>query len=201
MKIFTSAIILLLLGISVIAQDKNQETLKNEIKKIKNKPASAIKYDKFDDVTSVYLGGYNITKNTGGIIKGIDGRRNEMFIGFTFSGETLKESPKEFVISFALYTNRTYPNNEKTNMISDLKLLADKERFTFDSLGKDSILSKLLTGISEPITSKFKISRDEYEKISKASSISLKLGSIESEMNQKQIELFSQVLELSNIKK
>jgi hypothetical protein len=198
MKIFTPAIILLLLGISVIAQDKNQKTLENEIKKVKNKPAWVIKYDKFDDITSVYLGGYNITKNTGGIIKGIDGRRNEMFIGFTFSGETLKESPKEFVVSFALYTNQTYPNNERTNMISDLKLLVDKERVTFDSLGVDSILSKLLGGTT---TSKFKVSRDKYEKISKASSISIKLGSIESEMNQKQIELFSQVLELSNIKK
>ncbi len=121
-----------------------------------------------------------------------------MFIGFTFSGETLKESPKEFVLSIALSPNRAYPNDEGTNMRSDLKLIADKDRFTFDLSGNDPILSKLLIGV---VTSKFKISRDEYEKISKASSISLKLGSIESELNQKQIELFSQVLELSNIKK
>jgi hypothetical protein len=65
-------------------------------------------------------------------------------------------------------------------------------------LGSDSILSKLLGGTT---TSKFKVSRDQCEKISKASSVSIKLGAIESEMNQKQIELFSQVLELSNIKK
>jgi hypothetical protein len=201
MKVFTAIILLLFLGISVIAQEKNQKTLENEIKKIKNKPAWGIKYDKFDDITGVYLGGYNIAKNTGGIIKGIDGRRYEMFIGFTFSGETLKQSPKEFAITFALFPNTTYPNDERKNMISDLKLLTDKDRFTFNSLGKDSILSKLLTGISEPVTSKFKISRDEYEKISKATSINLKLGSIESKLNQKQIELFSQVLELSNIKK
>jgi hypothetical protein len=198
MRIFTATILLLFLGISAIAQDKNQKTLENEIRKIKNKPAWGIKYDKFDDVTAVYLGGYNITKNTGGIIKGLDGRRYEMFIGFTFSGETLKESPKEFVLSIALSPNRAYPNDEGTNMRSDLKLIADKDRFTFDLSGNDPILSKLLIGV---VTSKFKISRDEYEKISKASSISLKLGSIESELNQKQIELFSQVLELSNIKK
>jgi hypothetical protein len=198
MKVFTATILLLFLGISVIAQEKNQKTLENEIKKIKNKPAWGIKYDKFDDITGVYLGGYNIAKNTGGIIKGMDGRRYEMFIGFTFSGEILKESPKEFVLTVALSPNRAYPNDEGKNMLSDLKLLVDKDRFTFSSSGKDSILSNLLIGT---VTSKFKISRDEYEKISKASSISLKLGSIESELNQKQIELFSQVLELSNIKK
>jgi hypothetical protein len=182
MKVFTATILLLFLGISVIAQDKNQKTLENEIKKIKNKPAWGIKYDKFDDVTGVYVGGYSIIKSIGG--------GYEMFIGFTFSGEALKESPKEFVVTFTLSSNQVYPK--------DLKLIADKDRFTFNSSGNDSTLSNLLLGTA---TSKFKISRDEYEKIAKASSISLKLGSIERELSQKQIELFSQVLELSNVKK
>jgi len=201
MKILIATILLVFLGIAGVAQDKNQKTLENEIKKIKNKPAWVINYDKFDDITSVYLGGYNITKNTGGIIKGIGGRRYEMFVGFTFSGEILKESPKEFIVTFALFPNQAYPNNERENMSSDLKVIANTDRFTFNSSGKDSILSKALSGISQPVTSKFKVTRDEYERISKTNSISLKLGSIERELTQKQTELFSEVLELSNIKK
>jgi hypothetical protein len=193
MKIFTATILLLFLGISVIGQDKNRKTLENEIKKIKVKPAWGIKYDKFDDITSVYLGGWDIGRS-------VSLRRCDVFIGFAFPGETLKESPKEFVIVFTMFPSPL--RYENRIIFSELKFLADKDRFTFASSGRDRIMSELLTGgATEPITSKFKISRSEYESISKASSISLRLDSSEIELNQKQIALFSEVLKLSDTKK
>jgi len=194
MKVFTTIILLLFLGISVIAQDKDQKTLENEIRKIKSKPAWGIKYDKFDDITGVYLGGWNCAK-------GVGGGRCDVFIGFAFPREILTEPPKEFFIVFTVFPSLLKYRSTAT-IPSELKFLADKDRFAFTSSGEDSIMSELLSaGTGKPITSKFKISRSEYEKISRASSVSLRLGSSEIELNQKQIALFSEVLKLSDIKR
>ncbi len=196
MKIFTILLIFLYLGISATAQGKSEEVLKNEIKKIKSKPAWAIKYDKFDDITGVYLGGWDVAKSVGE-------RRCDVFINFAFPGEILRESPKEFSIVFTVFPNPLkYQSVESGTIFSELKFLADKDRFTFASSGEDSVMSGLLsTGTTKPITSRFKISRNEYEKISNANSISLRLDSSEIELNQKQIALFSEVLKISDIKK
>jgi hypothetical protein len=196
MKTFAILLIFLCLGISATAQGKSEEVLKNEIKKIKSKPAWAIKYDKFDDITGIYLGGWNIGKSIGA-------RRCDVFTGFAFPGETLTEPPKEFFIVFAVFPNLLgYRSNESKIITSELKFLADKDRLAFASSGEDSMMSELLSGgTAKSISSRFKISRSEYEKISKASSVSLRLGSSEIELNQKQIALFSEVLKLSDTKK
>lgn len=184
------------------AAPKTLENLKQQAKSFKDRRKYEIKYDKFEDQTLVRFSGNNLVtsgEQFGAALATAMGGGSSLSsipilllgAGFIFTGETLKESPKEYVIYFD-YSGESWAFIKNSKLI----FLVDDERIQFGEGEVDRTIKKS-GGVNEIIG--FKASKEDLLKIGNGKSVELKIGSLARKLKTEQAQMFANVVKLSDL--
>jgi hypothetical protein len=202
-------ITLLICGLSslVFAQTENLtsktvEDLKQQTKSFKDRRKYEIRYDKFEDQTLVRFSGNNLVtsgEQFGAMLAGAMGGRSSLSVvpilllgaGFVFTGDTLKQSPKDYIIYFD-YSGESWAFLKNSNLI----FLVDDERIQFGEGQVDRTIKKQ-GGVNEIVG--FRASKDDLLKIGNGKSVELKIGSLTRKLKPAQAQMFSNVVKLADL--
>lgn len=181
---------------------KTVEELKQQTKSFKDRRKYEINYDKFEDRTVVRFSGNNLVtsgEQFGAMLAAAAaGRRSAAAVpmlllgaGFIFSGNTLKESPKDYVIYFD-YSGESWAFLKNSKLI----FLVDDERIQFGE-GEVDRTVKRQGGVAEIVA--FKASEEDLLKIGSGKIVELKIGSLVRKLKPEQSQMFSNVVKLGDL--
>jgi hypothetical protein len=206
-KLLTITLLICGLSFSVFAQTENSasktvEDLKRQTKGFKDRRKYEVSYDKFEDQTLVRFSGNNLVtsgEQFGAMLAGAMGGRSSPSVvpilllgaGFVFTGDVLKESPKDYLIYFD-YSGESWAFIKNSKLI----FLVDDERIQFDEGQVDRTIKKQ-GGVREIIG--FKASKDDLLKIGNGKSVELKIGSLARKLKPEQAQMFSNVVKLGDL--
>ncbi len=180
---------------------KTVEELKQQTKSFKDRRKYEIRYDKFEDLTLARFSGNNLVtsgEQFGAMLgKAMGGSSDPRGIpvlllgaGFVFSGDTLKEAPKDYLIYFD-YSGESWAFLKSSKLI----FLVDGERIQFGDGEVDRTIKR--QGVTEIIG--FKASKEDLLKIGNGKSVELKIGSLARELKPEQAQMFSNIVKLGDL--
>lgn len=181
---------------------KTIEELKQQAKNFKDRRKYQIRYDKFEDMSIARFTGNNLVTSGeqfgAALATAMGGRSSLSSIpilllggGFIFTGDTLKESPKDYVVYFD-YSGESWAFLKSSKLI----FLVDGERIQFGDGEADRSIEKQ-GGVKEIIG--FKASREDLLKIGNGKSVELKIGSLERKLKPEQAQMFLNIVSLGNL--
>lgn len=181
---------------------KTIEELKQQAKSFKDRGKYQIHYDKFEDTSIARFSGNNLV-TTGeqfgaALATAMGGRSSISSIpilllggGFLFTGDALKESPKDYFIYFD-YSGESWAFLKNSKLI----FLVDDERIQFGDGEADRSIKKQ-GGVKEIIG--FKASKEDLLKIGNGKSVELKIGTLERKLKPEQAQMFLNIISLGNL--
>jgi hypothetical protein len=180
---------------------KTPEDLKQQAKTFKDHRKYEIRYDKFEDMTVARFSGNNLVTSgeqfgalLGKAMAGSSDPRGVPMLllgaGFIFSGDTLKESPKDYIIYFD-YSGESWAFIKSSKLI----FLVDGERIQFGDGEADRTIKK--QGVAEIIG--FRASKDDLLKIGNGKSVELKIGSLARKLKSEQAQMFLNIVKLGDL--
>ncbi len=181
---------------------KTVEELKQQAKTFKDRRKYEIRYDKFEDQTLVRFSGNNLVTSgeqfgamLGTAMRGSSSLSSIPILllgaGFVFTGDALKEAPKDYLIYFD-YSGESWAFIKNSKLI----FLVDDERIQFGEGQVDGTIKKQ-GGVREIIG--FKASKDDLLKIGNGKSVELKIGSLARKLKPEQAQMFSNVVKLGDL--
>ncbi len=206
-KLLTTTLLFLCFSALAFAQTesmtpKTPEDLKRQAKTFKDHRKYEIRYDKFEDMSIARFSGNNLVTSgeqfgalLGKAMAGSSDPRGVPMLllgaGFVFSGDTLKESPKHYVIYFD-YSGESWAFIKSSKLI----FLVDDERIQFGE-GKSDRTVKKQSGVQEIIS--FLASKDDLLRIGNGKSVELKIGSLTRKLKPQQAQMFLDIVKLGDL--
>ena len=205
-KLLMITLLIFCFSVLVFAQTENTtpktlEDLKQQTKSFKDRRQYEVRYDKFEDLTLVRFSGNNLVTSgeqfgalLGKAMAGSSDPRGVPMLllgaGFIFTGDTLKESPKDYLIYFD-YSGESWAFLKSSKLI----FLVDGERIQFGEGEVDRTIKK--RGVAEIIG--FKALRADLLKIGSGKSVELKIGSLARKLKSEQAQMFSNIVKLGDM--
>lgn len=187
-------ILILIFSFSAFGQ-KDAADLKKQVKTFKdtNDSRYQIKYDKFEDKTSVLY--YGDALNSG-LNFTLTGTSIQLYATFIFPGSKLENSIDEFNLLF-----RASGKEWQFLRNQHLYVIADEQRFDLGEGFRDSEITTRLffRGLQTVEVLSFKVSREQFEKIAAAKLVELKVGERVFKLKDSVQKGFSNILALGSL--
>jgi hypothetical protein len=176
---------LLCLALLIPVQEKSDQ-FKQQISGFRNKSRFTVKYDKFNDLTSVTAGPFFVGNSKGHLRSAVE---VSMSARFEYQGVTLNAPPKDFYLIF-------HARGIEWEFLTSrhLVILADGERIDLGEGEHDGDVRR--GGVSEVLI--YELAADTFQKIAKARTVDLKIGRFEMSLKDEHSEAFRDLLSLAD---
>lgn len=188
-RVFLSALVLASLLAGAAPCRAQQPALRERTKKFKNSRRWDVRYDKFDDVTTVRVGPFFVSAEL------LNPNNNlQLYTGFSFAGSGEPKTVEEFQLLFVSNSD------DRWNYLDDstLKAIVDGERVSLGEATRKSDVGRRLFGeINLKESLLLRVPRATFERLARAERVEMRLGRKEIKIKDEHLQAFRDLLSLS----